>query len=441
MMAAIARKALFWVLDAISGGPIRSHLRSIRQVTEDMSLLAGHQNARLRALLAHAVKTTQYYQGRDVRGGLAAFPVVDKNLIRDSFPRFRSSAFAGKKLKTMETSGSTGTPFKVVQDAGKRQRVLAELIYFNALVGYQVGDRHAFFRTLEPSSRKNAVKLFMQNEVEFDVRALDAEVFERQRQVLRGDRDIGILIGYSSVMYDLARHVIARGDTPASFGIKGVLCLSEPLYPKMRAAIRQAFDCLVLSRYSNQECGVLAAECPSCQRFHLDTASYFFEILELDGDRPAAPGAPGRIVVTDLYNYALPMIRYDTGDIGSVIPSDCARFRTPILKSLEGRRLDSIYDTAGRRLGSFVTDVIFESLGGSVRQFQFIQEAKASYRLRLCVDSAFAQERSVVEDLKGILGPDALINIDYVDGIPVLSSGKRKYVVNEYRPKDEDVHD
>jgi phenylacetate-CoA ligase len=198
----------------------------------------------------------------------------------------------------------------------------------------------------------------------------------------------------------------------------------------------------VLSRYSNEECGVLAYECPICHQFHLNNASYFFEILALDRDEPTSPDAPGRIVVTDLYNYALPMIRYDTGDIGSIIPNDCSQFATPILNSLEGRRVDTVYDTTGRRLMIFAFDGIFERLGrlGLMKQFQFIQEERTRYRLRLCVNERFSQEEeSVIEKLKQILGADAQIEIDYVDEIPVLNSGKRKYIVSLYDPSKEYV--
>ncbi|MBE9168011.1 phenylacetate--CoA ligase family protein [Pleurocapsales cyanobacterium LEGE 06147] len=430
------RKALFWELDYLRGAPIHTHLRNIQQVTADVSLLAEHQAQQLKLLLSHAVQTTDYYKNYDASGQLKDFPVTNKNIIRDSFERFESTAFKGKKLNVMETSGSTGTPFRVVQNSSKRQRVLAELIYFNSLIGYSVGIRHAFFRTIESSFRKSPVKRFMQNEVEFDVRIQNLASFERQRLTLLKDKRIEILIGYSSVIYDLARHVISQGDTPEDFGVKGVLCLAEPLYPNMRDTIHKAFDCPVLSRYSNQECGVLAYECPTCGQYHLNTASYFFETLALDRDEPTSPGTPGRIVVTDLYNYALPMIRYDTGDIGSIAPNDCSQFATPILQSLEGRRLDSVYDTAGRRLVSFVFDDIFETLGrlGVIKQFQFIQEGRTNYRLRLCVNETFSQEQSVIKQLKQILGADAQIEIDYVDEIPVLNSGKRKYIVSLYDP-------
>lgn len=434
-----ARKALFWGLDYLSGSPIRNHLQNIQQVSANASLLAEHQAQQLKSLLTHAVQTTDYYKNCDPLGRLEDFPVVNKNIIRESFERFESTAFKGKKLKVRETSGSTGTPFRVVHNSNKCQRLSAELICSNSIVGYRVGVRHVFFRAVAAGHSKSAVKLFMQNEIEFDIRIQDLVSFERQRQILLQDRNIEFIIGYPSALYDLARYIISQGDTPKSLGVKGVLCVAEPLYPAMRDTIRKAFDCPVLSRYANLECGVLADECPTCNRFHLNSASYFFEILDWDRDEPTSPGTPGRIVITDLYNYALPMIRYDTGDIGSVIPNACPQFATPILQSLEGRRYDSIYDPAGLRIAPFVIHGTFNKLSMSVKQFQFIQEGKTDYSLRLCVNENFSQEQSVVDRLKQILGADARIKIDYVAEIPVLNSGKRQSIVNLSERSKEDL--
>ncbi|MBG1245568.1 phenylacetate--CoA ligase family protein [Nostoc sp. NZL] len=439
MIATNARKALFWGLDYMQGAPIYTHLCNIQQVTADVSLLGEHQAQQLKSLLTHAVQTTDFYKNYDAFGQLEDFPVVDKNMIRESFEKFESRVFKGRKLRIVQTSGSTGTPFQIVQNLNKRQRVLAELIYFNSLIGYYVGTRYAFVVAAGSIHRENMVSLLIKNKVEFSLNTIDFASSEQQRLTLLKDKNIKILIGNPSVIYDLARHVIAQGDTSTDFGVKGVLCVSERLYPNMRDTIQKAFDCLVLSRYSNEECGVLSHECPACGQFHLNTASYFFETLALDRDEPTSPGTPGRIVITDLYNYALPMIRYDTGDIGSIIPNDCPQFATPILYSLEGRRVDTVYDTAGRRLMIFAFDGIFETLGrlGVMKQFQFIQEEQTRYRLRLCVNERFSQEESVIEKLKQILGTDAHIKVDYVDEIPVLNSGKRKYIVSLYDPSKE----
>lgn len=161
------RHAVYWGLDYLSGSPVRCHLNNIRLVSKDESLLSEHQAKQIKSLLSHAVQTTDYYKNYDSSGMLKTFPVVNKNIIRESFAQFQSSIFKGKKLKVMETSGSTGTPFRVVQNSSKRQRVLAELIEFNALVGYYIGTRYVFIVSANPIHRDNMLGLFLKNKVEF----------------------------------------------------------------------------------------------------------------------------------------------------------------------------------------------------------------------------------------------------------------------------------
>jgi phenylacetate-CoA ligase len=443
MIGTTIRSAIFWSLDYLSGSPVRRHLHNIQLVSKNGSLLVEHQAQQLKLLLNHAVQTTDYFKNYDRSGMLKVFPVINKNIIRESFAQFQSSVFKGKKLNVMETTGSTGTPFRVVQNSNKHNRVQAEVIHSLSLIGYQVGTRYAWTIAEGSLHREKRIGLFSKNKVELCQYVLDFDSAERHLKTLLNDQRIEIIIGYSSVLFDLARHILTQGTSSASFGVKGVLCCSEPLYPQMREAIRKAFNCPVLSRYSNEECGVLAYECPTCRQFHLNTASYFFETLDLDRDEPTAPGTPGRIVVTDLYNYALPMIRYDTGDIGAIIPSSCTQFSTPILQSLEGRRGDALYDTSGRRVMMFSFDFIFEKLGrlGKVKQFQLIQEGRDTYRLRICANDPLSDEigSDVITRLKAILGADAQVDIEYANEIPVLNSGKRRYIVSNYKPDDHNI--
>jgi phenylacetate-CoA ligase len=432
------RGPIFWGLDFLSGSPVCRHLHNIRVVSKNAALLSAHQIKQVQLLLDHAVKTTDFFKNYDKIKDLKNLPVINKNIIRESYNHFLSNVYKGKKLRIVETTGSTGTPFQVVQNSNKRKRVIAEVIHANMLIGYRVGTRYAWTITGSALDGENRIVLFVKNKVELSQNILDYDSIENIHKILLKDRKIELLMGHSSVLFDLAKHILALGTPASSFGIKGVLCLSEILYNKMRETIQQAFNCPVLTRYSNEECGVLAYECPTCRQFHLNSASYIFETLELDRDEPVPYGASGRIVVTDLYNYALPMIRYDTGDIGIIASNSCTQFSTPILKSLEGRRIDTIYDTSGHAVMIFSIDFIFDKLSAlvNVKQFQFIQENRNTYLLRICANTSLTDEicSQVVSRLKSILGSDALIRIEYVNEIPILNSRKRKYIVSNYNP-------
>jgi phenylacetate-CoA ligase len=91
----------------------------------------------------------------------------------------------------------------------------------------------------------------------------------------------------------------------------------------------------------------------------------------------------------------------------------------------------------------FSFDFIFEKLGriGKVKQFQLIQEGRDTYRLRICANDPLSDEigSDVITHLKAILGADAKLDIEYAGEIPVLNSGKRKYIVSNYYPVDDDI--
>jgi len=183
----------------------------------------------------------------------------------------------------------------------------------------------------------------------------------------------------------------------------------------------------VLSRYSNNENGILAQEDRNVtSKFIINSASYYIEIFDLNKDIPISPGKSGRIVVTDLHNYAMPLIRYDTGDIGTMQLDDN---NMPYLQSIAGRKLDLIYDTKGNIVPSHVSYKLCKY--GDYKQFQLVQYGEKEYLIKLNTDKK-VDECVMIAEYKEYFGQDASITIEYVDEIPLLSSGKRKEVLNTY---------
>jgi phenylacetate-coenzyme A ligase PaaK-like adenylate-forming protein len=90
--------------------------------------------------------------------------------------------------------------------------------------------------------------------------------------------------------------------------------ISESMAPNLRRSLQEQFHCPVRAWYSNEENGIMGIQDAVEEGYHIDTESYYYEILKMDSDEPAEPGELGRIVITDLYNYAFPILRYDNGD-------------------------------------------------------------------------------------------------------------------------------
>ena len=163
-------------------------------------------------------------------------------------------------------------------------------------------------------------------------------------------------------------------------------------------------------------------------RYCLNWASYYFEILKMDSDEPAEEGELGRIIVTDLYNKAFPMIRYDTGDVARMKKGVDGRL--PELSELYGRRMDLIYDVNGEVVSPFLLCRTMR-LSKGIEQWQFIQESETTYKLKITSNSA--EKLSLEKELnefQGTLGKGAVINVEYVNDIPVMNSLKRKLIVS-----------
>ena len=423
------RQKGFWANDRLHGSPIRKHFEDL-----ESNLASGKPPTdRLELLLRYAVTHAPFYSSHQKFTSLQDFPVINKSIIKAHYDAFQADSFQTARLHTQSTSGSTGTPFLVRQDPDKRRRVLAEMIYFGEKAGYRVGDRFVFTRVWTRHNRKSWFGALRENAVMFDISCLDQGCMESLKNLLSTDGSIRCLLGYPSTFEALARHLEHQGWVPESFHLRTIISISERLPPQTREALRSRFGCTVVSRYSNQENGVLAQQCPDHDEFHLNTASYAFEYLKLDEDLPANPQERARVVVTDLYNLAMPMIRYDTGDVVIRQSSAACAWTTETLGEIEGRRLDFIYDTEERLLSPVVVCNQFWPFT-QLRQFQFIQIGRGRYQILLNGAKEHYQDDQFIDLSKQFLGSDASISVQHVDQIPQLASGKFKLVVNLYRP-------
>ena len=204
------------------------------------------------------------------------------------------------------------------------------------------------------------------------------------------------------------------------------------LKEQTRSELKRLIGCNVLERYSNEEQGILGQQSAKGEyEYYLNHASYYFEILKLEEDKPAEPGELGCIVITDLYNYAFPLIRYDTGDTAIMAEGNKLSHGWPYISKLYGRRLDLIFDTNGNPVQPMALARILKNLKGII-QWQFIQTGEHEYKIRLNMEENISTKECEAE-LLDLLGERAEISVEKVEEIPILASGKRKPVVNEWK--------
>jgi phenylacetate-CoA ligase len=427
------RKYAFWFLDFLKGGKIRKHYSNIALVLNHASSREATQRQEkdISAILSHAVTTTQFYKQKNSYKSLNDFSVINKSIVRESFNSFISNKFKESELIPVVTSGSTGTPFKVYHNKNKKLRNSADAIFFAQMAGYDLGDRLIYMKIFVKEKMKSAIKYWMENAIPVDVVSLNGTQIESLLHRIENDKSTYSIIGYSSALELVCKYLERNYYSSVKANFKSIIAIAETLNDYTRETMQKFFNAPVVSRYSNLEMGIIAQqETTGLGMYLINTASYNVEILKMDSNEQAEPGQTGRIVVTDLFNYGMPLIRYDTGDIGAI--SQDSRIPGNIyLTKVEGRKLDMIYDTKGNLVSSYV---VYKNMWQytEIIQYQLIQKGRNEYVMRINADGTFTKEEKLIKEFKAYLGEDAIFTIEYVSEIPILSSGKRKLVVNKY---------
>jgi phenylacetate-CoA ligase len=420
------RRSAFFALDRLRGSPYRRHLQDLSEFFRDPPGYVTVIEARLRRLLSHAARTTAAYAPYHGASDLRDFPVLTKRQIVERQREYLSTAFETARLPHLSTSGSYGVPFRYPLTWEKRYRQRAEIFYFNRWAGFEIGDRHVFAGATGQS--KSRLNRFLLNQVWMDPTDLTPAGLSAQCDVLRDGATMAMVAQPSHAVH-LARHSLSAGRSPDDYGLKGIVLAAETLDDHVRSQIEMAFGCPALSRYASREVSVVAMECRRERTFHLNPTSVVIEILALDRDEPAPDGSTGRVVVTDLFSHAMPLIRYDTGDLAAAGYECRCGVRGPVLASLAGRAVETIHDPTGEP----VYPIAISNLLGefhSIAQFQFVQRGANDYVLFLRVLPGYDNEQEIIRTLRSIIGTGANLGIEKVDEIPPLPSGKRASVVD-----------
>ena len=384
---ALFLRTRFWIKDFHNGSPIGAPYKEIKFIQEHSyeKGLPIREKA-LRNLLTHAKQNTIFY--KDIKGeDLKSFPIMNKSSLLEHYHEIcvEKSKIPGQigDIHIQTTSGSTGTPFKIPQDTLKRRRRIAELKYFGAIAGFKTHDKLIHLRTWNKWQQKTARQIKTENIIPFDIARMGDEDLKRLCDLIISTKAV-CLRGYASSLGKLAEY--AKGKGYQFPHLKLAIAGAESLQDDTRALFKEVMHADIQSQYANEECGILAQERVPTQEkdnpMYWNHSGYFFEILKLDRDEPAEYGELGRIVITDLYNYAFPVIRYDNGDTAVLLPPNEYSQGYPVLGKLYGRRFDLTYSTTGTPIFPLTYGRILKHFENII-QWQFIQNGEKEYELKV----------------------------------------------------------
>lgn len=411
------RHTAFWSLDVLKGNIKKMHYEDIARKFGEID-----QNA-LKSILCYAVKHVPGYAGLDEKN-LCSFPVMTKQkYIVSGREKYMSDEYKRTKLHHVYTSGSTGTPFEVIQDQNKRNRVICDLIHCHDAFNWKLGDRYVFIRNWVSNYKQSKLKSVMQNVHNVNITAFDDHAKDELFKYLSRNRGT-VLFGYSSAIIEFANYVETRGYDTNTLRIKTIVCDSDELSAENRIKVKGILKAPVHNRYDNEENGLLGICRDGDSCFHLNTASLYFEVLSIDSDTPTKPGEIGRVVVTDLYNRAMPLIRYDLGDLA--ITSDLPG-EIKIFDELSGRATGVLTNIDGRLVSNVSISGAMEPFT-SILKYQ-IQQDKKHYRVFYAGFLTDNDKNQVYARMKTCFGQVASIELRNVQNIPSNKNGKYQTTV------------
>ncbi len=422
----IARRTAFDTLDKMRGGRLNC-LKKVNEREIVDGVTPAYRARRIDALLTYAKTHSQFYRQFTDAEDLQGFPVLNKTDFVENADAILCEGLHDRqdRLYRLSTSGSTGSPFTVLCDQDKMDRVNMNFISVMELNGFRMGMKRGEFRVWIPG--KNTIsgwKSFQNNLIMIDIAHMGEEALADICESIRRKK-IQVLVLYSSALTALVSYLEKASVNIAKWDVEMIFTMGEALPEATYQKTKMIFGFAPVRSYGNNENGFIAIQLNEEDCYTADLYNYEIEILKLDRDVPASPGEVGRIVVTDYYNRAFPMIRYDTGDTGvyQLTTDEYGRVHG-YFTEIYGRRGSLLYNCQGEPLSIHVFMNVLLHLEGVVHQAKCIQWEKSRYELLLNADRERIDEKAVVDAYRQYLGREAEITVTYVDNIPVQASGK-----------------
>lgn len=405
------------------------------------------QARKLRSLLRHAGENTAYYRQcfheaevdpncGDPFAALKCVPLLDKSEIRRSINDMLWHKAPGG-LHERSTGGSTGEPLTFYFDRRRQAYDQAARARTHRWFGVEIGDRELYlWGSPIDLSRTDAMRtvrdrLFNQrllNAFDMSPRRMDRYLNEwnRFRPVC--------LFGYPSSIALFALHVRNRAHTLDTRHLRAVFVTGEVCHPHDRKIIADCFGVPVVDGYGSREAGFIAHECPD-GKMHITAENVIVEIIT-DG-QTVPVGEDGEIVVTHLDAYAMPFIRYRTGDVGRLLAGRCACGRgLPLMGVVRGRTTDFLHLPDGNVRHALSIIYPLRALTG-VSRFRVTQQADYSVTVDIVRDDRTGRvtKEAVARCVRPVLGDAVSLRIEMVASIDVPDSGKHRYVSSNVNPR------
>jgi phenylacetate-CoA ligase len=406
--------------------------------------LVEYQLGQLAELLRHAYDSVPFYRHRFDAAGFRpahdltleaweSLPLLTRREVQDAGPALISRSIPPQfgEFTEIATSGSTGEPVKMLctqfdQLMWEAMTMREHQWHRRDLTG-KLASVRVFPKGFADPPHGTALNDWGQPPAELYVTGpcvalnIAADIGTQARWLMLHEPDY--LLSYPTNLAALIRHFAARGERLRR--LREVTTVGETVTPALRASCRQILGAPLVDIYSSREFGTIALQCPENGHYHVMSESAFVEVIGRDG-KPCAPGHVGRLVISKLHSFAMPLIRYELRDFAEVgPPCSCGR-GLPTLARILGRGRNMLTFPTGEQVWPVVGFDAYREIA-PVRQFQLVQHTREEIEVRFVVDRALtAREEARLEQvIQGALGfPFRLRFVYFGNEIPRGPGGK-----------------
>jgi phenylacetate-CoA ligase len=424
---------------------LRHYRQLLRTQYDSPGAVAARQWAAAKRILDHAYRRTTFWRERldavdltpdDIRSpdGFRQIPLLTKADLRTQFGSMLASGYSTKQLLRKRTSGSTGIAVEVLVDDEALQHQRACTLRADEWSGWRRGERVAQLwgdpGSLHRGWRGRLRRALLDRATYLDTLAIDEQSLTRFAESLE-QRPPSLLLGHAHSLYLFAKFLSEH--RPPRWRPRGIISAAMVLHDWERQEIERVFNCPVTNRYGCEEVSLIACQCERHCGLHINSDGVYVEILRADGS-PAAPGEAGAVVVTDLTNQAMPILRYQIGDMAVLASEPCACGRgLPLLERVEGRIADYVTTPSGQLVSGISLTDHFATLVPGVVQLQIVQERVDRFVFRIVADERFDDQsrRMIAQLVDARFGHGVQFECELVDRIPQEPSGKYRFCISK----------
>ncbi|MDP5148784.1 phenylacetate--CoA ligase family protein [Rheinheimera baltica] len=433
------------LLAVIKGKPL---IRYVNEYSKHIALspdeLSALQWQSLTRLLKHSFDNSPYYHQRWQKAGvddirtvdsMAQFqqlPILTKADIQQHYDQLKAKNFDNNIVKS--TGGSTGTPLRFELDANSNTRREAIMWRGYDWLGAGLGVRTlylwgagigqvSFARQIKERLYHGLYNRKMLNS--FSMAPDNMHQYIAQINAYRPDA----MVAYVNPLYELSKHILQQNivvHRPNS-----ILTGAEPLYEYQRDTIEKAFSCPVYNTYGCREVMLIAAECKTHKKLHINSDHLLVETVNQDGQ--VNNGESGDVLLTDLFNYGMPLIRYQNGDRATLHNAACGCGNPlPLMSSIDGRKLDVIKTRSGKLIPGELFPHLFKEFA-SIDKFQVRQSDIDELIICIVTKNGLADgdKLAICNEINRYAAHELTLTFKFVDDIPLTASGKYRVTICE----------